>query len=125
MEKNIVVRKNAKQFLSFNESKFNPVTVYTSKAIKVILAYFKQGQYIPVHTPGIDVVLCILDGEAEVVAGEKRMISGKNDVIVVPRGMKRGVKALTDLSVVHVVTPPPSEENHREVHQKLEQGRFE
>lgn len=91
----------------------------------MILAYFKEGQYIPVHTPDVDLVLCILDGEAEVVAGQERMSARKNDVIIVPRRIKRGVKALTDLTVLHVVQPPPSEEDHREVHQKIVQGRFE
>ena len=120
-----VVKVNALNLKSFDEKKFNPKAIYQSDQIRVILAYFKKGQFIPVHTPNIDVILCILEGEAEVVAGEERIQTKVNDLVVVPKGVKRGVRALTDLTVLHVVQPPPSEEDHKEVHQKLMLGKFE
>ncbi len=120
-----VIKVNAFSLKSFDEKKFNPKAVYQSDQIRVILAYFKKGQFIPVHTPNIDVILCILEGEAEVVAGEERIKTKVNDLIIVPKGVKRGVQALTDLTVLHVVQPPPSEEDHKEVHQKMALGRFE
>jgi hypothetical protein len=46
-------------------------------------------------------------------------------LVVVPKGIRRGVKALTELSVLHVVQPAPSEKDHIEVHQKITAGRFE
>ena len=125
MENKEVIKVNALDLRSFDENRFNPKVVYESDEIKVILAYFKQGQFIPVHTPGIDVVLCILEGKAEVVAGKERINAGVNDLIIVPKGEKRGVRALTELTVLHIVQPPPSEEDHMEVHAKLAQGRFE
>lgn len=120
-----IVKVNAQDLKSFNEMKFNPKTIYQTDQIRVILAYFKTGQFIPVHAPGIDVILCVLDGEAEVAAGEERFQAKANDLIIVPKGVKRGVKALTELTVLHVVQPPPSEEDHKEVHQKMALGRFE
>jgi quercetin dioxygenase-like cupin family protein len=120
-----IVRVNARGLKSFDEKKFVPKAVYQSAGIKVILAYFKKGQFIPVHTPGVELVLCVLEGEAEVVAGDERVIAGKDDLIVIPRGVKRGVKALTELTVLHVVQPPPTEEDHKEVHARIAQGRFE
>jgi len=33
--------------------------------MKVVLAYFKPGQFIPVHSPQVEVILCIPEGEAE------------------------------------------------------------
>ena len=75
MENKEVIKVNALDLRSFDENRFNPKVVYESDEIKVILAYFKQGQFIPVHTPGIDVVLCILEGKAEVVAGKKKTTS--------------------------------------------------
>jgi|SRR3989338_642459 len=125
MENKEVIKVNALDLRSFDENRFNPKVVYESDEIKVILAYFKQGQFIPVHTPGIDVVLCILEGKAEVVAGKERINAGVNDLIIVPKGEKRGVRALTELTVLHIVQPPPSEEDHIEVHAKIAQGRFE
>jgi quercetin dioxygenase-like cupin family protein len=120
-----IVRVNAGELKSFDEKKFSPKAVYQSDGIKVILAYFKKGQFIPVHTPSVDLVICVLEGEAEVVAGDERVIAGKDDLIVIPKGVKRGVKALTELTVLHVVHPPPSEEDHKEVHARIAQGRFE
>ena len=120
-----IVKVNAAELKSFDDKKFAPNVVYQSAGIKVILVYFKTGQFIPVHTPGVDLVLCILEGKAEVVAGDERLTAGKDDLIIVPKGVKRGVKALTDLTVLHVVQPPPSEEDHKQVHARLAEGRFE
>ena len=120
-----VVRVNASDLKSFDEKKFVPKPVYQSAGMKVVLAYFKKGQFIPVHTPGVELVLCVLEGQAEVVSGDEKTIAGKNDIIIVPKGLKRGVKALTELTILHVVQPPPAAEDHNEVHAKLAQGRFE
>ncbi len=120
-----IIKANMKELKSFDERKFNPKVLYQTDNIKVIAAYFKPGQFIPVHTPGVDVVICVLEGDAEIVAGEEKFVAKKNDLIVVPKGIKRGVKALTELSLLHVVQPAPSEKDHIEVHQKIATGRFE
>ena len=120
-----IVKANAKDLKSFGEKNFSPNVVYQSPDIKVVLAYFKKDQFIPVHAPGVDLVLYILEGEAEVVAGEERLSAVRDDLIVIPKGAKRGVKALTELAILHVVQPPPTAEDHNEVHAKLAQGRFE
>ncbi len=120
-----IVKVNAKELKSFGETNFAPNVVYQSADIKVVLAYFKTGQFIPVHTPAVDLILVILEGEAEVVAGDERLTARQNDLIVIPKGAKRGVKALTELTILHVVQPPPAAEDHNEVHAKLAQGRFE
>jgi quercetin dioxygenase-like cupin family protein len=120
-----IVNVNAVKIRSFGEERFAPNPVYQSDGMKVVLAYFKKGQFIPVHSPGVELVLYIIEGEAEVVTGEDHVQAHKNDLIVIPKGLKRGVKALTDLSILHVVSPPPSAEDHNEVHAKLAQGQFD
>ena len=120
-----IVRVNAEELKSFDENKFAPKSVYQSEGMKVVLAYFKPGQFIPVHSPQVEVVLCILEGEAEIVAGDEQVIAKKHDLIVVPKGVKRGVKALSELTVLHVVQPPPGEADHQEVHQRLAEGKFD
>ena len=120
-----IVRVNAKELKSFSENNFAPNVVYQSAEIKVVLAYFKKDQFIPVHAPRVDLVLYIPAGKAEVIAGEERLTAGKDDLIVIPKGAKRGVKALTELTILHVVQPPPTAEDHYEVHSKLAQGKFE
>jgi len=49
----------------------------------------------------------------------------QNDIIIIPKGEKRGVKALSELTVLHVVAPPPSDMDHKEVHARLAQGKFD
>ena len=123
MEK--IVRVNATELKSLDDSKFVPKAVYQSQGMKVVLAYFKEGQFIPVHAPEVELVLCILEGKAEVVAGEERVAAGKNDIIIIPKGEKRGVKALSELTVLHVVQPPPTDMDHKEVHERLAKGEFD
>ena len=123
MEK--IVRVNAAAIKSLDDTKFVPKAVYQSQGMKVVLAYFKEGQFIPVHAPAVELVLCILEGKAEVVAGEERVVAEKNDIIIIPKGEKRGVKALSELTVLHVVQPPPSDMDHKEVHERLAKGKFD
>ena len=120
-----IVRVNAAELKSLDDNKFTPKPVYQTAEMKVVLAYFRPGQFIPVHAPQVDVVLCILEGEAEVVAGDDLVTAKKNDLIIVPKGHKRGVKALSELTLLHVVQPPPEEKDHNEVHRKLAEGKFD
>lgn len=122
---NTIVRVNARELKSLDDNKFTPRPVYQTEEMKVVLAYFKPGQFIPVHSPQVDVVLCILEGEAEIVAGDEEVLAKKDDLIIVPKGHKRGVKALSELTLLHVVQPPPGETDHKEVHHKLAEGKFE
>ncbi len=109
---------------SFDASSFLPVLVYTSKDYKVILAYFKAGQFIPVHTPGIDLVLLVHNGRGEVVAGEQKFSVKPGDIVVIPQGERRGIRAITDLEVLHLVSPPPNDSDHEEVARKISTGTF-
>ncbi len=120
-----IVRVNTRELRSFNAQRFAPNPVYQSDGMKVVLAYFKKDQFIPVHSPGVELALYIIEGRAEVVTGDRRVQAAKDDLIVIPKGVKRGVKALTELTILHIVHPPPSEEDHKEVHAKLAQGKFE
>ena len=90
--------------------------MHQSTGLKVVLAYFKKSQFIPVHSLAVELVLCVLEGEAEVVAGDQRIYAGKDDLIIIPKGANREVKALTELTVLHVVHPPPSEQDNQKVH---------
>ena len=88
--------------------------------LKVVLTCFEAGQFIPVHSPGVDMALVILEGTATVVAGDAEVPAGPGAIVVVPAGESRGVKASTRLVAVHVVSPPPAEDDHAAVQAGLE-----
>ena len=124
------LQKKGVMFTSFekertlDEGAFSPVPVHSSKDYRVILAYFKAGQFIPVHTPKIDLVLVVHSGTGEVVAGSERREVKPGDVVIVPRGEKRGVRAVSDMEILHLVSPPPTDADHEEVAQKLTKKTF-
>ncbi len=114
-----------KEKVSFDPARFAPKPLFESPEMKVIQAAFRAGQFIPVHKPDVHVVLYVLSGEGEVVAGEKRRHVREGDLVVVPRKMARGVKAKTDLVVLHVVSPPPTEADHGDMAARIARGDFE
>jgi uncharacterized protein (DUF2249 family) len=126
----IISSHSAIVFTSFDkekivdESAFSPVPVYTSKDYKVILAYFKEGQFIPVHSPNVDLILLVHSGRGEMIAGEQKFDLKPGDLVIVPRGNKRGIRALIEMQVLHLVSPPPTDEDHEEVAKKLSASSF-
>ena len=109
----------------YNEDSFSPVPIYSNPGFRVILTYIKAGQFIPVHSPGSDLVFMIHKGKGMAMAGEKKYQVGPGDILIVGRGVKRGIMAETDMEAMHLVTPPPADKDHEEVSRKIAQGKFE
>jgi quercetin dioxygenase-like cupin family protein len=114
-----------KEKASFDPARFTPKPLFESPEMKVIQAAFRAGQFIPVHRPDVHVALYIVSGEGEVVAGETRRHVREGDLVVVPRKVSRGVKAKTDMVVLHVVSPPPTEADHGDMAARIARGDFE
>jgi len=114
-----------KEMVSFDPARFAPKPLFESPEMKVIQAAFRAGQFIPIHRPDVHVVLYIVSGEGEVVAGEKRRSVREGDLVVVPRKVARGVKAKTDMIILHVVSPPPTEADHGDMAARIARGDFE
>jgi quercetin dioxygenase-like cupin family protein len=109
----------------FDPSRFLPKPLFECPEMKVVRASFRAGQFIPVHAPDVHVVLYILSGEGEVVAGKERRAVREGDLVVVPRKVRRGVRAKTDLLVLHVVSPPPTQADHGDMAGRIARGEFE
>ncbi len=109
----------------YGEQKFNPKTLFDGVHGKFIIAFFRPGQFIPLHSPSVDLVLYIIEGSGEVAAGNERSHVKKGDIVTVPGYVPRGVRAETDMTVIHVVTPPPTHEDHKEVRKGLMRGTWE
>lgn len=110
------------QAVAFRPEQFNPVVMAENERVKVVLACFEPGQFIPVHRPGVDLTLIILEGNGLLVAGERAEAVGPGAIAFVPAGEARGLKAETRLVALHVVTPPPTEADQVEVGLKLQNG---
>ncbi|HVY55761.1 MAG TPA: DUF2249 domain-containing protein [Thermodesulfobacteriota bacterium] len=109
----------------YDDRSFTPVPVYASKDYKVLMVYLKAGQFIPVHTPKIDLILIVHSGEGEVVAGDTKREVGPGDIVIVPGGTKRGIVARTDMEAFHLVSPVPAVQDHDGVMEMIHEGRFE
>ena len=115
----ITTYKNA---AAFKPERFNPVVLAESQRVKVILVCLEPGQFIPVHSPQVDMALVVLEGEGMLIAGEREEAARPGVVAFVPAGETRGLKAQTRLVALHVVTPPPTQADHAGVMAGLAKG---
>ena len=111
-----------RQSTAFQPDRFSPVPLGQTDRVKIVLTCFEPGQVIPVHSPGVDMTLVVLEGTGTVVAGDEEAEVGPGAIVIVPAGAARGVRATTRLVAVHLVSPPPTEADHAEVQAKLRQG---
>ncbi len=109
----------------YTDKKFNPKTLSDGAHGKFIVAFFRPGHFIPLHSPSVDLVLYIIEGSGKVAAGNERYDVKKGDIVTVPGYIQRGVLAETDMTVIHVVTPPPTHEDHKEVRKGFMRGTWE
>ncbi len=109
----------------YSDSAFSPVPVYSTPSYRVLITYIKAGQFIPVHTPGIDLIFVVQSGRGVAVAGDEKREISPGDIVIVPRGVRRGILAKTDMEALHVVSPPPGDFDHEEVSRKIAAGTFE
>ena len=114
-----------KEKVEFDPARFVAKPLFECAEMKVVRASFRAGQFIPVHAPDVHVALYVLSGEGEVVAGDRRHKVREGDLVVVPRKVKRGVRAKTDMVVLHVVSPPPTEADHGDMAARIARGDFE
>lgn len=120
-----ILSKNYKDHALFRNERFNPIALAETDRSKVVLACFEPGQFIPVHSPNVDVMLLVLEGEGMLVAGEHREKVGAGAVAFAAAGETRGVKAETRMVILHVVAPRPTQLDHVEVMSKLQKGTWE
>jgi quercetin dioxygenase-like cupin family protein len=117
--------ENYQQRTVFKDERFHPVALAETDRSKVVLACFEPGQFIPVHSPKVDVMLLVLEGEGTVVIGNLKHKVGPGAVAFAAAGETRGVKADSRMVLLHVVSPRPTQLDHVEVMSKLQSGNWE
>lgn len=107
---------------SFSPERFTPVPFGQSERSRALLVCLEPGQFIPVHSPGVDIAFVILEGEGTLVAGTQEAEVGPGALAFAAAGEARGLRARTRLIAVHIVAPPPTEEDHTAVMVGLRRG---
>ena len=111
-----------REHMAFRPERFNPIELARTPNAKVVLACFEPGQFIPIHKPGVDLVLLVLEGSGRFADDEGEHPLAEGALAFVPAGGRRGIRADTRMVVLHVVTPPPSEADHAGVAVGLKRG---
>jgi quercetin dioxygenase-like cupin family protein len=109
---------------AYRPEQFNPVSLAGGERVRVLLVCFEPGQFIPVHQPGVDLVLLVLEGEGRLIAGDRDEPISPGAIAFIPAGEPRGVRADSRMVALQVVTPPPTEADHTEVVHRLGEGRW-
>ncbi len=111
----MMVTADYRAAVAFRSDRFNPIILAETATTRVILACFLPGQFIPAHSPQVDLTLTVLQGEGELAAGEERRAIGPGSVAFIAAGERRGISAATELVALLAVTPPPTDQDHQEV----------
>ena len=107
----------------FNPEKFQPVPLARTPHSVTMVVGLEPGQAIPVHHPGSDVTMVVIEGEATLVAnGEELAHAGPGAVLHAAAGEARGIRADVRTIVVAVASPPPGPADHREVAEHFAKG---
>ena len=104
---------HVRELARFSPDGFGRRTLAETDAVRVVVAALEDGQEIPLHAPPLDLVMTIVEGIGEVAAGDAVHPVRAGDVVVVPAGETRGLRALGGpLLAVNVVSPPPGPDDH-------------
>ena len=97
----------------FSGEGFGRRVLAETERFRVVVAGLEDGQEIPLHAPDLDLVMTVMDGTGEVMAGSTAHAVRAGDVVFVPRGQTRGLRAIGGrLVAVNVVSPPPGPGDH-------------
>ena len=112
---------------SYDDEGFATSEVFRSDRMKVVCGYFEPGQFIPVHAPDSDVTVTVVSGTGVVRDGDDEHRVEPGDVVAVPAGTDRGVRADDDsrLEATLVTAPPPTDAEHDPVRKGLNRGEFD
>jgi quercetin dioxygenase-like cupin family protein len=118
-----VILTSYKSALAFKQDRFQPVVVAETERIRVLLICLEPGQAIPVHRPGIDLTLVVLEGDGMMTAGDRVDPISPGTLVVIPAGTARGLQAAGRLVALAVASPPPTAADHVEESAAARNGR--
>jgi len=112
---------------AYDEDSFTAREAFRSDQLKAVCGFFEAGQFIPVHAPDSDVVVHVRSGTGVVREGDTDHEVVPGDVVAVPAGVDRGVRADDGdrLEALLVTAPPPTNAEHEPVREGLRRDVFE
>ena len=97
----------------FSDKGFGRRSLLETERFRAVIVALEDGQEIPVHAPPVDLVITIVEGVGQVMAGDQAHWVRAGDVAVVRAGDRRGLRAIGGrLVAVNVVSPPPAGGDH-------------
>lgn len=112
-----------KELVQFSPERFKGITLVQTPHSKTMVVGLEAGQAIPVHHPKSDLTMIILEGQATFVGGDQDLEkAGPGATLIVEAGQARGIRADVRTSVLVVVSPPPTEEDHKELAVHFKKG---
>lgn len=112
-----------KEKAPFAAEKFQALTLAQTPRSKTMVVGLEPGQAIPVHHPNSDLTMLIIEGEATLVAdGEDLEHAGPGALMYAEAGKARGIRADKRTVAVVVVSPPPTQEDHKELAEHFKNG---
>lgn len=124
LENHPMIIPDVKAKAAFTPEHYHAVPLARSNVSVTMLVCLKAGQYIPVHAPGVDLCLLILEGRGRWCDGRGEASAGPGDLLLAAIGEMRGVLAQTDMVALATVTPPPGPTDHDTVQRLLKKGRW-
>jgi len=107
----------------FGDEHFTPVTLDRTEYSDMKVVGLEAGQAIPVHHPGSDLTMVVIEGEATLVADDEELAhAGPGAVLRARAGEARGIHADVRTIVVVVASPPPTQADHRELAEHFARG---
>ncbi|HEX7380808.1 MAG TPA: hypothetical protein VF265_01505 [Nevskiaceae bacterium] len=115
--------KSVRDRAEFGQPHFNAVTLARTPHSDTKVVALEAGQAIPVHHPGSDLTMVILEGEATLVAGDEELAhAGPGAMLHAAAGQARGIHADKRTVCLIVASPPPTPADHRELAEHFAKG---
>ncbi|HEX7388253.1 MAG TPA: hypothetical protein VF285_13400 [Castellaniella sp.] len=115
--------QSVKEKVRFGKEHFEATPLMKNEKCAVMVIGLEAGQAIPVHHPGSDVVITILEGQATLVSGDQDLEhAGPGALLHAAAGQARGLRADQRTIALAVACPPPSGDDHREVAEHFAKG---
>jgi quercetin dioxygenase-like cupin family protein len=102
----------ASELAEFSAESFCPKVLSATDLTRVMVVGMEDGQEIALHRPGVELALAIMEGAGEVWVGDAPRPVAAGDIVVIPAGTTRGVRAKGRLVFMNVVSPPPTAADH-------------